>query len=188
MSGETRRLALSAVFVGLAVGTNYVLARFPNVELMLSIVFLSGYVLGWRRGMVIGIVAEGIFSLFNPYGMAPIPVLLTQITGVAAAGFAGGWFHKWQPEKLQGKTHSLILGGWGLILTLLFDLLTTLGTAAMIGFSWKSYIALLAFGSLFYLTHLLSNGLIFAVLVHLLIRNIHDFVVAEKSQVSETTP
>jgi hypothetical protein len=64
-----------------------------------------------------------------------------------------------------GKTKILIFALCGLSLTILFDLLTTLGFLIMTGITPQTIIAAYSFGAPFYLTHTVVNTLIFALVV-----------------------
>lgn len=173
MPMETRHLTLGGMFIALAVGLSYVLASFPNIELMLATVFVAGGMLGWRLGLTTGLLAETLFSTLNPYGMAPLPVLLAQVFSVGLAGMAGGWCRPLAAVKRPILRH-LFFGAIGFGLTLIFDLMTTLGTAFLMGWSMERFLALMAVGSPFYLTHWVSNVLIFALLVPALLRRAGD--------------
>lgn len=136
----------------------------PGVEFITAAVFISGAVVGPGFGALVGAVAEFMYSLFSPFG-APSPLLLfAQVFSFALIGFCGGVVSK----KLFSKPlHRLFfLGCCGLILTLVFDVFTTLSFSVFIsGLNIKKTIAVFATGSLFYVTHLLVNVLIFVVVI-----------------------
>lgn len=171
MKDATRRLVLSAAFAGFAVAVGYALAQFPNIELVTAIIFLSGYVLGWRNGALIGLVAEGIYSAFNPYGMPPLPVLLAQMLGMCLAGIAGGQVRGFL-TTINKKSKPIVLGLTGFAITLVYDFLTTLATAVVLGLGQSSLWGLFAYGSVFYALHLVSNVLIFALVLPVLLRSL----------------
>ena len=83
-----------AAFVAITVVLGYVFAFIPNVELVTASIFLSGYLLGSKKGVLIGIVAEFLFSLLNPYGAANPPLLLAQLIAMAIVGYSGGLLAK----------------------------------------------------------------------------------------------
>lgn len=168
---STRKLALAGMLTAMAVALGYALAGIPNVELVTATIFLAGFLLGPGYGAAVGFSAELIYTTFNPYGMAAIPVMLAQVLGMTIAGLAGAAF----PALLRGRqTRSVILlcAVAGFLLTLQFDLLTTLATGLVLGFSVEAIKAMLVFGSLFYATHLLSNTLIFAFGLPIFIRSL----------------
>src|SRR5690606_15336859 len=63
----------------------------PNVTLSILIVFYAGFYLESLAGMAVGVIAALIISLFNPYGLAPPPVLAAQVLGYALVGLLGAW-------------------------------------------------------------------------------------------------
>src|SRR5437867_9351649 len=86
---SSRRLSYAALMV--AAGLTGVYAEpIPNFEVLTLVVFSSGVLLGTRDGTLVGVLSELIFSLLNPYGAAHPLVTLSQVTGVALAGAAGG--------------------------------------------------------------------------------------------------
>ncbi len=172
MNPTTRKMTLTAGLIALAVSVNYLLASIPNVELMTALIFVTGALLGWKYGLAAGLIAEGLFSIFNPFGPAPLPVFMFQVLGMMVAGLVGGMV---SPVWLQKSTVSSpvrygLLGGLGALLSLQFDLMTTLGTALAMGFSGTGFIGLLTIGMVFYAIHVISNAIIFAVLVPVLVR------------------
>lgn len=194
MNPTTRKMTLSGALIALAVSLNYVLASIPNVELMTALIFISGVMLGWKYGLVIAVLAEGLFSAFNPFGPAPLPVLAFQVLGMALPGIAGGLlstFLAGQGKRLAISKHAL-LGALGALFSILFDLLTTFGTALAMGFSWAGFLGLLSIGVVFYATHILANAMIFAMIVPILIQTLKNRIDLQlepaKSQRIEPTP
>lgn len=151
------------MFTALAVGSGYALLLVPNVELITSIIFVSGVYLGSRRGMIVGIVAEFVFSATNPLGsgLVFLPLLVAQMTGMGLVGFAGGLFRKpllsgnWPLGKL------LFLGATGAVLTFFYDTITTLAYPLSAGFGAKQMAAYWMAGMGFTVIHQVSNAIIF---------------------------
>lgn len=154
-----------AILIALAIGLGYALLEIPNVELVTATVFIGGYILGKVQGAVIGLITEGLFSLFHPLGPSPPPLFITQVFSMTCTGFLGGWMRKkhtfWKPWHFALA---------GLFSTALFAVLTTLS------FVWTAYIPLakipqsFLFGLGFYILHLASNGLIFFTLVPIMVK------------------
>ncbi|MDZ7346829.1 MAG: ECF transporter S component [candidate division KSB1 bacterium] len=157
-------LLLAAVLSALCVVTGYLFLFVPNVELITAMVFLSGAVMGPAYGLLIGGVSELIFSLFNPYG-TPMPTLLAaQVLSFCCIGVCGGTF-----GRLQFRSSTIRVGVFaalGFFLTLIYDLLTTLSFALFAaGGDWQKTAAFFLQGSPFYLIHLGSNAVVFALLI-----------------------
>lgn len=171
-----REIILMAIFIALAVAGGFFLAQFPNIELVTAIIFLSGMLLGSKRGAFIGAVAEFLYSFFNPYGVAAPPLLLAQISSMALTGAAGGvmrniFRHQQPPIGL--------LGFAGFVLTLIFDLLTTLSFTLFVGTGLAGFLTAITLGLYFYIAHQISNVVIFAVLLPILLRHLQRLAVLQ---------
>ena len=84
------RVALLGIFTALAVVLGYALVFIPNIELFTLMIFLSGFILGKRDGVVVGLMSSFIFVFFNPYGVSPLPLFAYQLAHYALVGFLGG--------------------------------------------------------------------------------------------------
>jgi len=168
---------LSALLVALCVTVGYLFLAIPNVEMFTAAVFVSGFLTGAGRGALIGAAAALLFSLFNPYGAAAPPLLLAQITGMVLTGLAGGLVQRthWLGRPVWIRT--ALFGGAGLLLTLIYDVLTTLSFAlVMAGGKAEKVWASFVYGMAFYGLHLFSNTLIFALLLPLLLERLRFII------------
>jgi hypothetical protein len=154
---RSSRLALTGLFIALAVGLGFGTAAIPNVELLSITVFLGGAATGPLHGLLIGVAAELLFSGLNPIGPAFPLVLVAQLSSVGAIGLAGGLLGV-RLSRLKRLTRACALGASGLLLTLLFDALTNLALGVHLGPILPTLIGGLAFGVM----HLVSNTVIFA--------------------------
>ncbi len=185
MNSRTRKLTLSGAFIALAVGMGYALAQVPNVELMTAVLFCAGGLLGWRQGIVVAAVAEFLFSTLNPFGPAALPVLAGQIAAMAVVGAGGGWL---VPAILRRKSRlhrAALFAALGFLLTLQFDFLTTLATGWMMGVNLNGLIGLFAVGAPFMLTHLVSNLVVFILLVPVVLERFLPRAAAKRSAQKE---
>ncbi len=151
------------MFTALAVGSGFALLLVPNIELITSIIFVSGVYLGPRGGMMVGIVAEFIFSAANPLGSGLVfpPLLLGQIAGMGLVGLMGGLLRK---SLLMGDLSlgkRLFLGAAGALLTLIYDSITTLAYPVAAGFEGRQTVAIWMAGIGFTVLHQVSNAIIF---------------------------
>jgi uncharacterized membrane protein len=170
MKFTTKKICLMALFVSAGVSLGFALAQLPNVELVTATIFLSGYFLGIKEGILVGILTEALYSLLSPYGLAAPPLFLAQIVSMGAAGAAGALFHQHQSKiKING---SIQLGIIGFGVTLLFAVLTTLSFVLLIEFSIHRLIGSFFYGLGFYITHLATNTLIFALLIPVIIKGL----------------
>jgi len=172
MSPKTKKVCFIGIFIALGVAVGYIFLFIPNIELVTATIFISGYVLGVRNGIFIGIAAETIFSLTNPYGIPSPPLLIAQIVSMGFAGLLGGVFStmSFNPNIITFIKFSLA----GLISTLFFALSTNLSFVISMGFQLNKFFATMLTGLHFYIIHIISNMIIFATLVPLLIHKFQN--------------
>ncbi|RJP73630.1 MAG: hypothetical protein C4524_14020 [Candidatus Zixiibacteriota bacterium] len=159
-------LAAACVVLG------YLFMPVPNVEMITAAIFLSGLWTGPRHGLIIGLTAEALFSLSNPMGFPPPPLLAAQLAGMGLAGWTGGMLRGLVarlPFYRRPWTGHALLAAVGLFLTLTFDLLTTLSFPLAAGFSLGQVKIALAFGLPFVAVHTGVNTLIFALILPVII-------------------
>lgn len=128
------RIALLSMFTAVSVVLAYALTSIPNVELFTLSIFLGGFIMGKKEGLVIGSLSAVIFVFFNPWGVSPLPLMIYQIIHYALTGLAGTLTH----DFLEGKSYfrpesdlytlpiTSLFGFIGLIITLSFDIITSL--------------------------------------------------------------
>ena len=130
------RIALMSVFSALAVVLGYMLAFLINIEVFTLFIFMSGFVLSKKEGMLIGLISSAIFTFFNPMGSsaASPPLFVYQLIHYSSTGFLGGLtkdflksksFYK-PNEDLYNIKLMLIFGTIGGIITFSYDILSTL--------------------------------------------------------------
>ena len=174
MSLRPRDIIFAAIFIALAVGGGLAMAQFPNVELITAAIFLSGMMLGVGFGVVVGAVAEFLYSFFNPYGLAAPPLLIAQVISMMLVGATGGLVRNLFGQRCPP---AWVLGLIGWALTFIFDLLTTLSFTIVVGSGIAGFFAAIAIGFYFYLAHQVSNLLIFALLLPVLFRHLRQLPV-----------
>jgi hypothetical protein len=131
MNVDGKFVARVALFSALA----YVLALasfyIPNVSLIFIAVFACGALFGGKTGVAAGGLGMFLWTVFNPFGMAPLPVTIAQIIGMIIVG-----------ALLSGLTFQVIVSGV---------------SAWLFGPFWAS----LSAGLLFMLVTIISNAVIF---------------------------
>lgn len=151
---KIKEISYTTIFTALALGLGYVFVFIPNFELVSPTVFLAGALFGIRTGTLVGILTYFTFGLFNPLGMSPPPLLLTQVIAGAVLGVSGGFCHK----KGWNKAHIIL--PLGILITLLSDILTT--SAGFVFFPTKrSFLAYFIFGLPFVIWHVFTQGIIY---------------------------
>jgi len=174
MSFSVRKLSLMGVLVALAIALKLPILSIPNVEFFTFVIFSSGYLLGIIEGLLVGVISMSLYtSIITPYGLPPLPIAFAQVSSMALIGLAGGLARKLhlvpfdkKPSSLRGLMF-LTLGLFGLGLTLLYDLLTNLATAYVVG----QFIPVMISAIPFALVHILSNIAIFSVLTPVLLKS-----------------
>lgn len=152
------------IFIALGVSLGFALINIPNVELITATVFVAGYLIGTKEGMLVGFLTEAFYSLLNPLGMAALPLFIAQVLSMGIAGLMGGILAK-QKSRRSGMVYYLQLGLAGFLITALFALLTTLSFVLLINFSLNKLAASFIYGLGFYIVHILTNIVIFMTLV-----------------------
>ena len=115
------------MLIALSVGMGYLFILVPNVEMLTATVFIAGGIVGPVYGLIIGLFAELIYSLFNPFGMAMPPLLIAQVLVFSLIGFVGGVVGR--IDIARPVLRWVVLGASGFLLTLIFDVATTLSFA-----------------------------------------------------------
>ncbi len=177
MNQSLQALVFTALFAALAAALGFALFEIPNVELVTLVVFLAGALLGVRRGMLVGIIGEGLFSGLHPLGsgLAIPPLFAAQVAVYGLVGVTGGLF-----RGHLSRVPAPLLGLVGLLLSLLYDLGTSAVTIFVFGAGEKGILAYFLLGIHFYLVHMGSNFLIFAVLVRRLVAALADYLPENK--------
>jgi hypothetical protein len=155
----SRRVSITAIMTGLALTGNYIFVGIPNVELGSAILFITGYVFGFRISASCSLLTAIIFGSINPWGGLIPQIWITQLIGWMYIAFAGSLIGSRGHSASSRLTKDWQLGLVGAFLTFYFDLLTNLGYAWATGISY--WITLLA-GLSFMIIHVVSNAIIFA--------------------------
>jgi len=167
MNSRIRKITYSAIFIALIVGVGYALAFIPNVELVTALIFLAGVLMGWKSGIIIGGIAEFLFSALNPLGSGLIfpPMLIAQVLAMIIIGIVGGFSRKyilnWQPRA----QNIIVIGLIGGVLTLFYDTCVSLAYPLSAGFNIQGLVTTLIAGLAFSVIHIIANLIIFLLLV-----------------------
>jgi hypothetical protein len=168
-----RTIILAALFVALSVALGFLLAGIPNLELMTLAVFMAGSFCGARLGIAVGALSMLLFSLLNPLGPAPAPLLAAQIAGFALIGAGGGLVG---PRLAPaGPAAAAAAAAAGFALTIAYDFLTTAATA-LVALGARRFVdglgGIALAGAVFVAWHVGVNTAVFAVAVPPLMRSV----------------
>lgn len=165
---QLRKLVLTGLFAGVASAIGYLFILIPNVEGFTAMVFTSGYVLGLVYGIMSAIIASLIFFGLNPQGGVLPPVLVAQMIGMLTVAMAGNLYFKFC-RTMPDRSKVLLLAGIGAILTLWYDVLTTLAYPLTAGAGIKTFFVWFIAGIPFTIVHVAANTFIFIFLVPLIL-------------------
>ncbi len=168
MAPSSKKIILASILAALSVAIGYLFLYIPNVEMITATVFISGVLTGPLLGLCIGLTAETLYSVFNPYGMPILPLLLAQVFCFGLIGWSGGVLRR----KIITCDWKCVLfsGAAGFVLTLVYDVLTTMSFIIVtFKLSLNKIVAVFSTGMLFYLTHIGVNTLLFIIVVPVII-------------------
>ncbi|MCK4779822.1 MAG: hypothetical protein KAT57_06530 [Candidatus Lokiarchaeota archaeon] len=161
------RIALISTFTALAIVLGYLLAYIPNIELFTLMIFLSGFILGKRDGMMIGLLSSFIFCYFNPFGSSPLPLLAFQLFHYSITGFLGALTNDLlQRKKLFKPSEDLykfsimaLLGIIGALITANFQIFSSIIYVLSFLGSLNEFLPYFLTGSIFTAIHIIGNTL-----------------------------
>ena len=156
----TRIAVFSALVYVLSWGTSYL----PNVNLAFFVVFCAGYLWGAAPGLLVGAVGMGLWTNFNPYGPATLPVMLAQVVGMATCGLVGSVYQRTFARLLCHAQGSLMLILAGMTCTVVFYVPVSLVDAWVYQPFWPRLWAGLAFMGVSLGANVIIFPLLFAVL------------------------
>jgi len=178
------RTALIGTFVAMVVVIGYALVYLPNIELVCLTIFLSGFILGKRDGVIVGLMSSFIFCYFNPFGASPLPLLGFQLSFYALDGFVGAISSDYVKKKKFFKPNldlykfrvMFFFGAIGAILTFIFDILSTIVIALTDFGTLDVFLIYYIFGIPFTTVHLVGNTLGFVFILPGLIQLINKLL------------
>jgi uncharacterized membrane protein len=178
------RIALLSTFVALAIVLGYLLAYLPNIELFTLTLFLSGFILGKRDGMIVGFLSAFIFGFFNPIGSSPIPFLAFQLVYYTSVGLTGALVSSilrkrkffTLNEDLYKISLMVLFGVIGAVVTTSYQLLATLIDIFIYFGTIDEFVPYFLTGIPFTITHIIGNTLGFVFILPGLIQLINKMV------------
>lgn len=154
---ETKELTTAITLSSMAVAATLILIFIPNVELITFTCFIAGILFGWRVGIFTATLTATIFeiavtAILGSSGIIfPFKVISYCIAALFGA-FCGKCFWKLK------KRDFMIMGAF---VTLIFDILTTIGMLFMLSQPLHAFPLYLLAGTPFYIVHQVSNAILF---------------------------
>jgi len=181
---ESFRIALISTFTALGIVLGYLLAYIPNIELFTLTIFLSGFILGKRDGMIVGFLSSLIFCFFNPLGASPLPLLAFQLTHYSLTGLLGALTNDFLnkrsfftfDEDLYKVPVMVIFGILGAIITISFQVFSSLVNVFTFYDSIEEFLPYFVIGIPFTITHIIGNTLGFIFILPGLIYLVHNML------------
>jgi hypothetical protein len=178
------RIALVSTFAALGIVLGYMLAYLPNIELFTLTMFLSGFILGKRDGMIVGVLSSFIFCFFNPLGTSPLPLLAFQLTYYTSVGLLGAVAHQLIKKKtfftpdedLYKLPVMVIFGVIGGMITTFFQIFSTLVDAISFYGTADRFLPIFISGIPFTITHIIGNTLGFIFILPGLIQLVYKML------------
>ena len=176
-----RELLAPSAFISVILVLNYAMSSLPNVKLFDLLVFVAGYTLGLRRGLIVAVGAMLLYEIGNPWGHALPGLLAAKVGAEIGYALAGAIVRRVVSPDRLGLGPSRATIGFvvaALVTTITYDLATNLYTAffwaGLAGSTdylrWVS-VTLFGPGALFFmLLHVGSNVALFPVFGPLLIK------------------
>ena len=166
---RTNTIAAVSIITAIIVSSNYVLMGFPQIKLMDSMVFLTGYLFGVRAAVSVSILSWLVYGSINPLGTAGFPLIVVLMIGEMVYGIAGYIFRKYykMPSKLKKNPIDMvmILGCISVICTFVYDIWTNAIEGLIFFQSVDGIILRIITGIPFSIIHQLANAVIFCFLV-----------------------
>jgi len=163
-TSKSKKISITAVFASMALASAYVLSTIPNIELMSFLVFIAGYLYGSSVGALVGLIAMGIYAAWNPWGGPVPPIFAAQVGCMTFIGAVGGLASKIFNTSASDSEKMLGAAALGGTLTIIYDLATNYAYALAFGLA-KQFVIVLIAGAWFSLMHVISNTLIFGLLL-----------------------
>jgi len=159
---KSQWVAITAIMSALALVGNYVLVAIPNVELGSGVLFLTAFLFGIEMSLWSVFLVSIIYAFFNPWGPFIPTIWIAQVIGWVFMVTTGTLMGRLERNEQSSKSLVLELAGVGAIVTLFFDLITTLGYA--VWFAIPYFVAVIA-GTPFIVVHVVSNAILFPAIV-----------------------
>ncbi|MFW9999443.1 MAG: ECF transporter S component [Candidatus Hodarchaeota archaeon] len=178
------RIALISTFTALTIVLGYLLIQLPNIELFTLMIFLSGFILGKRDGMIVGLLSSFIFCYFNPFGSSPLPLLAFQLIYYSITGLLGAFTSNLLQNKKLFKYEEdfynfrvmVLFGTIGALITINFQIFSTIIHVLSFLGTLNEFLPYFLSGSVFTIVHIIGNTLGFIFILPGLIQLINKML------------
>jgi len=157
MDSRIKTIARVAVFAALVFVFSYFSVFLHNVNPAFFVVFAAGLLWGVWPGIGVGAIGFLLWSIFNPLGPAPFPLMIAQMVGISLSALIGAAAGNSLEEISYNFKIIAILVISGLISGLGYHLVVDTVDALLFQPFWPRLIG----GLVFSLITIISNGIIF---------------------------
>lgn len=163
---RVRRGARIALLTATGVTFGFALFAVPNIELITATVAIAGLLLGPVPGFIVGVLTYAIFGALNPLGSSVVfpPLWIAQMLGQGLNGLFFGFLRSIL-TKIPTASKPFVFGVLGVFTTLIYQVCVNLAFPVSSGVGVKAWWSYLVMGIPMTTTQMISNGLIFALLV-----------------------
>ena len=160
MNRAPRLLTRVALFSSLIYVFCWATSYLPNVKVIFFVIFSAGFLWGMIPGAVVGLIGMGLWTMFNPYGPAAIPITLAQVFGAALCAPIGDILHRIGWRRFRTRSLGAILVACGVVCTIAFYLPVNIVDAWVYQPFWPRLISALPWTAV----SLVTNAIVFPLL------------------------
>lgn len=160
MTDRLKMMTRVAMFAALVFVFSYFSVSLANFNPAFFIVFTAGFVWGIKPGLGVGLIGFFLYSIFNPYGMPQLPILIAQLIGISFTPFIGASVSRMiMTDRWDGRS-IFLLALAGFLSGLSFHVVVDIVDALVYQPFWPRLVG----GLFFSLITIVSNSILFPVM------------------------
>ncbi len=178
------KIALTSIFTALSIVVGYMLVFLPNIEIITLMIFLAGFIIGKKEGILVGAFSSFIFCFFNPMGSSNFPLLTVQVIYYSFVGLLGAItkyliqnrkFFK-PKEDLYVYQILVVFGIISVLLTTIFSIIIEIPGYLLFAGPGVPFLSYIMLGIPFSIIHVIGNLLGFAIILPGLIQLLYKLL------------
>ena len=178
------RIAMTSIFIALSIVLGYMLIYLPNIELITVMIFLSGFILGKKEGIVVGAFSSFIFCFLNPMGSSQLPLLIVQVVYYSLVGLTGAFTSGFLEKKSFFNSRDdlyiyqvmVIFAALGGVLTAIYSVFSEMAGYVQISAPGVPFLVYFMIGVPWTILHVVGNILGFVFVLPGLIQIVHTLL------------
>ena len=156
MNRRLKIMTRVAVFAALVFIFSYFAVFLHNVNPSFFVVFAAGFLWGGWAGIGVGMIGFFLWSNFNPFGPAPLPLIVAQMIGISFTALLGCLIKRVSGDRGGVRIMFLLIGA-GMLSGLLYHI----AVDAVDAYLYQPFWPRLAGGLIFSLITIISNAIMF---------------------------